>query len=236
MTASQAVKKAAVDGIHDYASMVLADGLLLLEFKDAIREGDGIRILRCWKVFLMYFTYAKHQNYQHEAFYTLSLVNAIASPRVASQLTWGRVLNFNGGSGHNIPLDLHMEHLNRTVKDYVANLGENFAEKSIIQCGKSVGGIASITRQFDNDNSVLNPIGTHTIPNLDTDKATIVHALCKETKVFDYIPGRQHASFTGIKPNIADCIDTQKLMNLLHKKKVALQKKVAVARIFGHKY
>lgn len=128
-SASEAVKKAAVDGVLDYASTVLADGLLLLEFKDAIREGDGLRILRCWKVLLMYFTYAKHKNYQHEAFYTLSLVNATVSPRVASQLTWGRVLNLKGGSGHNVPLDLHMEHLNRTLKDYVANLGANVAER-----------------------------------------------------------------------------------------------------------
>ena len=39
--ASQAVKKVAKDGVYNYASSVLNDGLLLLEFKDAIREGDG---------------------------------------------------------------------------------------------------------------------------------------------------------------------------------------------------
>ena len=85
--ASLAVKKAAEDGVFNYALAVLGNGLLLLELKDAIREGDGLRILRCWKVMLMYFTYAGHRNYQHEAFYTLSLVNAIASPQVASQIT-----------------------------------------------------------------------------------------------------------------------------------------------------
>ena len=45
--ASQTVKKAAPDGVFNYASAVLNDGLLLLEYKDAIREGDGERILRC---------------------------------------------------------------------------------------------------------------------------------------------------------------------------------------------
>ena len=39
-----------VDGVLCYGSVVLVDGCLLLEFKDAIREGDGDRIVRCWKV------------------------------------------------------------------------------------------------------------------------------------------------------------------------------------------
>jgi len=39
--ASQALKKAASDGIFNYASTFLNDGLLPLELKDAIRGGDG---------------------------------------------------------------------------------------------------------------------------------------------------------------------------------------------------
>ena len=66
--ASQAVKKVAPDGVYNYASAVLNDGLLLLEFKDAIREGDGRRIIRVWKVLMLYFHYARHKNYKHEAF------------------------------------------------------------------------------------------------------------------------------------------------------------------------
>ncbi len=44
---SQAVHDTAPDGVFDYACAVLNDGLLLLEFRDAIHEGDGDRILRC---------------------------------------------------------------------------------------------------------------------------------------------------------------------------------------------
>ena len=45
--ASQVVHDAAPDGIFDYACAVLNDGLLLMEFRDAIHEGDGDRVLRC---------------------------------------------------------------------------------------------------------------------------------------------------------------------------------------------
>ena len=52
-----------VDGVNHYASAVLNDGLLLMEFKDAVREGDGKRILRCWRTMTLYFYQRKHINY-----------------------------------------------------------------------------------------------------------------------------------------------------------------------------
>lgn len=85
--ATQSVKNVAPDGVYNYASAVLNDGLLLLEFKDAIREGDGIRILRVWKVLSLYFHYAKHKKYLQESFQLASMVNATAIPRISSQLT-----------------------------------------------------------------------------------------------------------------------------------------------------
>ena len=41
------------DGVCEYAQEVLSLGLLYMEFNDAIREGDGKRILRCWRYFLL---------------------------------------------------------------------------------------------------------------------------------------------------------------------------------------
>ena len=38
----------APDGVLNYSSAVLNDGLLMLELRDAIREGDGPRIIQCW--------------------------------------------------------------------------------------------------------------------------------------------------------------------------------------------
>lgn len=38
--------------VYDYTREVLSLGLLYLNFKDAVREGDGDRIRRMWKYFL----------------------------------------------------------------------------------------------------------------------------------------------------------------------------------------
>ena len=110
--ASQAVHGTVPDGIFDYACAVLNDGLLLLEFRDAIHEGDGERIVRCWKL-LMYFRVAGHTKYTLEAFTFLVKVNGVASPRLHQQLFWRRVVNYKFGCGKNISVNLNMEHLNR---------------------------------------------------------------------------------------------------------------------------
>ncbi len=123
-------------------------------FRDAIREGDGNRILRCWRAMTLYFRYAGHINYMSEAVTMLSLVNATASSRISSQITWGRVVNTRGGAGRNIPVDLHMEHLNCTVKDYLGNLSANISESTILQCGRSLNGIQNVCSRFDQEAAV----------------------------------------------------------------------------------
>ena len=131
--ASRDVHKASPDGVFNYASAVLNDGLLLLEFRDAIHEGDGPRIMRCWKFLLLFFRFAGHTKYAQEALNMQLLLNGSTSPQVANQLCWGRVASTRGGKGHNLPIDLHMEHLNRCVKDYIVGLGANVKEEPIIQ-------------------------------------------------------------------------------------------------------
>jgi hypothetical protein len=39
------------DGVFNYAQEVLTFSLLHAEFEDAIKEGDGLRVIRCWKFF-----------------------------------------------------------------------------------------------------------------------------------------------------------------------------------------
>ncbi len=47
------------------------------------------------------------------------------SPRQSAELLWSRFINYRGILGHNIPNDLHMEHLNRLIKTSLKGLGAN---------------------------------------------------------------------------------------------------------------
>ena len=71
--------------MYSYACETLSLGLIYLEFQDAIREGDGSRVLQVWK-FLLLFKASKLKNYATEAF-TLLAHYYITLPRcLAEQL------------------------------------------------------------------------------------------------------------------------------------------------------
>ncbi len=129
----------AIDSIHEYAQEVLSRGLLLLEFVDAIREGDGLRLLRCWRYLLLIFRAAHRTNYTIEAFTLLSQEKFLLSPRTELQLKCNRTINTHGRSGKNVPCDLHMEHLNWECKAALSGLGSNITDKSILRIGKCIG-------------------------------------------------------------------------------------------------
>ena len=56
------------DRIHGYARELLTLGLFYLEYSDAIREGDGLRVLRCWRYLFLLFKASNRTNYTIEAF------------------------------------------------------------------------------------------------------------------------------------------------------------------------
>ena len=97
------IRESTPDGVFNYASAVLNDGLKLLELRDAIHEGDGPRIIRSWKFMLLYWWYTK---YVHEAIHLICAIEALATPRVPQELIWCRTVNTRGGAGNNIPVDL----------------------------------------------------------------------------------------------------------------------------------
>lgn len=137
-----------IDAVEEYACETLSLGLLLMEFNDAIHEGDGSRIFRCWRFFLPLFKAADRTNYSIEAFTILAQEKYLLSPRMAMQLKWSRTINVHGLPGKNIPADLHMEHLNRECKQSISGLGANITDNSIQRVDKCLGRVQSTLRQY----------------------------------------------------------------------------------------
>ena len=100
------------DDVRNYQLALLEYGMLYLNFCDAISEGDGLRILRCWKFFLMFLKAdgARSRKYAVEGLHLISQYYAILSPRDAHRLIWNRFIKAKHGLGGNIPLDLALEH------------------------------------------------------------------------------------------------------------------------------
>ena len=45
-------QEGSTDHIFEYAKEVISLGLLYMELQDSIREGDGVRVLNCWRFYL----------------------------------------------------------------------------------------------------------------------------------------------------------------------------------------
>ena len=211
-------KKENKDGILEYAKECLTLCLLKEEFDDAIHEGDGQRLIRCWKFFLLIFKCTNHKNYSIEALNLLAQYYVLLPPRLANQLIYSRFVNVHGTPGHNIPCDLHMEHINAACKFAIAGLGSNVTPQAISRIGRCIGPLMSICEQFDSVFHLHSLASQHSMPNLSKDVATVVKELSEKSSVFCYQKGRKHASFKSVTGSLISKLDKEKLMNWMNKK------------------
>ena len=126
------------------------------------------------------------------------------------QVQYSRFINVHGRQGCNIPCDLYMEHLNRTVKTCIVHLGANKTERSIQRVGKSISLINEMMEKFDHDNGIASASTYHPIPLSKTDRDHILDELNKQ-KVFSVIPGREHMCFKKFRCNIMKTLNKDKI-------------------------
>ena len=165
-----------------------------MEFNDAVREGDGSRILCCWRYFLPLFKASDRRNYCIEAFTLLAQEKYLLSPRMAMQLKWSRTINVHGRQGKNISANLHMEHLNQEYKQAISGLGANITGASIQHVGKSIGRVQATLHQYDTVNNVRQESGSHTQRSTNVDRDKLLQQL-QQSSIFDFKPGWKHRSF-----------------------------------------
>ena len=201
--------------ICDYSCEVLSLGLLYLDFKDAVREGDGDRIIMIWKYFLLIFKATGHTNYALEALTLLTQYFITLPPNFAEQLKWCRFINTHGDlPGHNISCDLHMEHLNRMVKMSINGLGANKTEKAIVRAGKSVGSFSKSLVNFDYQAGVPSISGMHSQKSMSKDLKVIIQQLLN-ANIFD--TSHAHESFAKLKTNLIRKLSKEELMDWVFK-------------------
>lgn len=131
------------DFVYAYASDFLTMTLLWHGFHDAIRMGDGNRILTYWKFLAAIFNHTGHCNYAKEGFILLAQ-SCLLSPRQVAEIKWSSTVNTQGRPGCNIPVDLHLEHLNRRLKGMLHELGSNISAESVKRASKSLGVIEAV--------------------------------------------------------------------------------------------
>ncbi|XP_028408226.1 uncharacterized protein LOC114530810 [Dendronephthya gigantea] len=147
------------DNLYNYHCAKLTFGLLLMEFNDGIKEGDGERLIDVYKVALLLFKEHGKTKYAYEVLLLLVKINGILSKYDAHNLKWNRFFNKHGIKGGNIPLDLRMEQLNKIVKTLWRSLGANLNEASAARLANTVDEMEAILDEIDQDCDLASNIG-----------------------------------------------------------------------------
>ena len=116
----------------------------------------------------------------------------------------------------------------------IIGVGANISESLIVQLSKSLDGIKTVCENFDKSVGIHTDSIHHTTKSSKKDQELVVKQLI-ESKVFSYIPGRKHAAFSDIKPNLAQCIDANSLFKWLDTNKQNLAKQIEVENFLMNK-
>ncbi|XP_063076085.1 uncharacterized protein LOC134466120 [Engraulis encrasicolus] len=129
----------------------LSFSFLLWDMLDAVKEGDGERLMRLYKVALLFYKAHAHSHYAYSTLLLTLQVNACLTPRMSHSVTWNRFWSTRGGNGGNIPLDLHLEHLNNFLKSFLKGQGPNLSEASASRVSKAIGVLKEIMDKVDSE-------------------------------------------------------------------------------------
>lgn len=199
------------DFLYNYHRAKLAFGLILLEFDDAIKEGDGGRLHDLYKfVLLLYKAYGKTK-YAYVVLLYLVKLEAILSEEEAHDLQWNRTFNKYGLPGRNIPLDLRMEQFNKDVKTMWRALLANINETSAERVANTVEPMENIMDSIKRDCGLEEIPGYRSTGKPEVAVVQIIQDLM-QISAFKFEVGREgHPSFPDFSSNLLRDIDYRDL-------------------------
>lgn len=195
-----------------YATQILTLALVWLAFNDAVAEGDGDRVLLCWKFLLVIFRVKGQRNYCKEAIILLMQYHCTFSERKAAQLKWSRFINTSGKQGGNIPCDLHLEHLNRRIKRLIRDMAPNaslestsiYPNNAVNRSCRSIGLLHDICNMFEQENHATVTQSNHNKPSFEKEVKLAADVLI-EQDLFERHRGRKFQSFSNLNTILQQC-------------------------------
>ena len=209
--ASEPHSKMAEDFIYNYHRGKLAFGLLLFEFNDAIKEGDGQRLYELYKLALLLYKTNGKTKYSYVVLLYLVKISGILCENDAHNLKWNRFYNKHGKSASNIPLDLRMEQLNKCVKSMWRGLGANINESSAARLARTTESVEMILDGINKDCGIDESSGYRSAGKPEDAVKQIAMDLL-DIKAFQHQPGRNgHNSFPKFSSNLLQKLDYRDL-------------------------
>ena len=194
------------DHVKAHSEARLGFGLFLADMQDAIKEGDGERLMHLYRLALLYYKTYRHTHYAYSTLLLTVQLKATLSPQMAENVKWNRFFNGHTARGRNIPLDLHLEHLNNFLKSFLKGVGPNLTEASALRISKSLAVLRDLMEQVDEEIGLSGPSGFHNNPKENEDILELVKVF-QETGLFRDCPGREYTAFPAFKKNLFSQVD-----------------------------
>ena len=201
--------------------------ILWRNFSDAVSEGDGDWIIRCWKFFILYLKAdgPSSRKYSLEGLYFLFQINCLLSQREAYRLIWNRSVKRKNGLGGNIPIDLAMEHYIRIVKILKRKLGPSQSNGRTLQrYMRSLGFTKVLVEDFDESTDIIQRSGRYVKKSALKDKTKLVQELLN-AKAFVRQSKRTYAVFKDCKPSLLTGFDYHNFFDWVNAHKYDVEKK-----------
>ena len=216
------------DDVYSYQRSLLEYGMILRNFLDAVKEGDGKRVIRCWRFILPYLKAdeAASRKYALEGIYLLAQIHVLLPPRDAHRLIWNRFVSTKSGLGRNYPIDKEMEFYIRAIKLIIRNLGGNAEKKTILdRYANSLTFNSELVRSYDDEVGSLKKSGRHTAQNITSDLQKVVKQLM-EQDAFTRHPRRKYRAMENCPMSLLSKLDIGDLFTWIndHKKKIIYEK------------
>jgi hypothetical protein len=187
------------DWIMNYSLSLLRYYFIIIDFKDAVKEGNGKQLSILHKQLLHHFKSIPGYNaYAIEMLISIIQSDVFLSRAESNQIMWAGTVNWKGGDAKNIEIDLLQENRNKDLKGLIKSMGANKTTKAITRASRAAGGVRQIVENFDLNVSLAKKSSTHTHRSSENDVSIVLADLSK-LKPFTYSQGRKYKSFPKIE-------------------------------------
>ena len=212
------------DGVWCYGVNIIKSFMMLADFNDAVSTGNGeyISILR--KLLLTHFFATPGFNeFAIEMLINILQCEVLLSKAEAHRCKWAATVNWRGGAGHNIEIDLFQENRNCEMKKLIRSMSANKTEKAIERASKASGGVSVIVEAFEKQVNIHPKSGSHTHKSSANDEKLISRDL-RSLRPFKEEDSRSFETFVGISHDPTHSLDKIKFKEWIdrHKKNIVL--------------
>ena len=199
------------DYCYNYHIAKLTFGLFLMDFSDAVKEGDGDRLFNIYKVALLLFKTHGHYKYAYVILLHLVKCISILPKQQALSCKWNKFYNGTGHIGRNISLDYKKELQHSGLKAMWRQLGPNLNEASAERIAGTLETVDLIYESIDRD-CVAGDKHGHRTSSKDEDAVKQIVEDLITCKAFTKIEGRKgYPSFPEFEKSLLHDLDYRDL-------------------------